>query len=515
VIIKACNWLRFLLKLKKSSIKKRYLAMKIRSLKTVYGILVFLLLAGPVSTVHATTLTPASGTTLAATTINVAYTSATLTAGGCTGGTYTWTATGLPAGLNLNNTTGTTNTIKGTPTASGSFTINVTVTHTGCAPNSVTNTYYLTVNTAVTLTPGSGTRTTIAPSAITNVAYTSTTIFTAGGGTPPYTWTTPTALPAGLSLSSTTGNNIYITGTTAVGAGNKNFSIRVTDSAGADVQYNYRVTVVATGCDFVSGVSTGDISFGNIDPSTTGTIYGTITTGVQFTCSSALAYTITVSPASGWQLTSGSNTMAYTLGVALGGTYGTTAVNVFPASSSNIVQGQFESTPAGSYSNASTITVTISWTGGSIVASLPVGSVTGTVISTCGSLVNGAFSTLSISPSNNANQSFAVATPATVSCTKNTSTTSITASSLYGSSHTTPVSCTGSLLTGFTMQEPVSGDTINYSFQCNASITGLGFGSSTNVPLGIGATVLAADVISANYASGKTYADTVTMTINY
>jgi hypothetical protein len=210
--------------------------------------------------------------------------------------------------------------------------------------------------------------------------------------------------------------------------------------------------------------------------------------------------------------------MAYTLVTASNGTYGTTAVNVFPASSSNIVQGQFESAPAGSYSNASTITVTISWTGvsgGSIVASLPVGSVTGTIISTCGSLVNGAFSTLSINPSNNANQSFAVATPATVSCTKNISTTSITASSLYGSSHTTPVSCNGSLQTGFTMQEPVSGDTINYSFQCNASITGLGFGGSTNVPLGIGATVLAADVISANYANGKTYADTVTMTINY
>ena len=126
--------------------------MKIRSLKTVYGILLsLLLLAG---TVHATTLTPASGTTLAAATINRAYTSATFTAGGCTGGTYNWTATGLPAGLSLNNTTGTTDTIHGTPTASGLFTINVTVTHTGCAPNSVTNTYYLTVNPALTLTPG-------------------------------------------------------------------------------------------------------------------------------------------------------------------------------------------------------------------------------------------------------------------------------------------------------------------------------------------------------------------------
>ena len=103
---------------------------------------------------------------LAAATINRAYTSATFTAGGCTGGTYNWTATGLPAGLNLNNTTGTTDYIRGTPTASGSFTISVTVTHTGCAPNSVTNTYYLTVNPALALTPVTIIPAVIGPNAI-------------------------------------------------------------------------------------------------------------------------------------------------------------------------------------------------------------------------------------------------------------------------------------------------------------------------------------------------------------
>ncbi|MGP8153689.1 MAG: hypothetical protein ACLQBQ_06035 [Smithella sp.] len=322
------------------------------------------------------------------------------------------------------------------------------------------------------------------------------------------TWTS--SYPAGylgLTFNTTTGTlSGTPTGTVT------NYSFTVSNGGATNTYY---LTITTTGCSFVGGAYSGSISFGNIDPSTAGTVYGTITTGVQFTCSSALGYTITVSPASGWLLTSGSNTMAYTLGVASSGTYGGTAVNVFPSSNSNIVQGQYANAPAGSYSNASAITVTISWAGGSIVASLPIGSVTGTIISTCGSIVNGAFSTLSINPSNNVNQSFAVSTPATVSCTKNISTTSITASSLYGASHTTPVSCTGSLLTGFTMKEPVSGDTINYSFQCNASITGLGFGSSTNVSLGIGAAVLAADVMTANYAAGAQYSDTITLTINY
>ena len=468
--------------------------MKIRSLKTVYGILLsLLLLAG---TVHATTLSPASGTTLAATTINRAYTSTTFTAGGCTGGTYNWTATGLPAGLSLNNTTGTTNTIHGTPTASGLFTINVTVTHTGCAPNSVTNTYYLTVNPALTLTPGSGTRTTIAPSAITNVAYTSTTIFTVGGGTPPYTWTTPTNLPAGLALSSTSGNNIQVVGTTTAGAGNKNFSVRVTDSAGATVQYNYSVTVVASGCDFVNGISTGSISFGSIDPTAGGTIYGTVTTGVQFTCSSALAYTITVSPASGWQMTSGSNTVTYTLGVASSGTYGATAVNVFPSSSTNMIQGQYVNAPAGIYSNTA-ISVTISWTGGSIVASLPSGSVNGTVLTACLVTGNATLSFGTLDAATNAGGATATVTPLSIMCTMGDA---ITVTNNGGLNYSgTPRMISGT-------------NYVPYNFSSAGSLTGAGGTTNIGGNLALGGSINAGALD--NIPSG-TYSDTITLTINY
>jgi spore coat protein U-like protein len=463
--------------------------MKIRNLKTVYGILLsLLLLAG---TVHATTLTPASGITLAAATINRAYTSVTLTAGGCIGGTYNWTAAGLPAGLTLNSTTGTTNTIHGTPTASGSFTINVTVTHTGCAPNSVTNTYYLTVNPALALTPA--TNTAVSPNAIRNVAYTSTTIFTASGGTQPYTWTTPTNLPAGLSLSATSGNNIYITGTPTAAAGTYTFRVRVTEYNGSRVTNTYTITISNTGCDFVNGVSTGSISFGNIDPTAGGTIYGTVTTGVQFTCSSALAYTIIVSPASGWQMTSGSNTITYTLGVASNGTYGTTAVNVFPSSSTNMIQGQYVNAPAGIYSNTA-ISVTISWSGGSIVAS---GSVSGTVLKAC--LVTGS-ATLSfgtLDAATNAGGATATGTPLSIMCTMGDVIT---------------VTNNGGLNYSGTPQMISGTNYVPYNFSSASSLTGAGGTTNIGGNLALGGTISAGALD--NVPSG-TYSDTITLTINY
>ena len=77
-------------------------------------------------------------TSLPTATVGAAYTT-TLTA---TGGTtpYTWTASGLPAGLNLGTSTGT---ISGTPSLAGSYTPTVTVTdHTGA---STQNTFTLTL----------------------------------------------------------------------------------------------------------------------------------------------------------------------------------------------------------------------------------------------------------------------------------------------------------------------------------------------------------------------------------
>jgi uncharacterized repeat protein (TIGR01451 family) len=82
-------------------------------------------------------------TSLPSGTVGVAYTTTTLNA---TGGTtpYTWTVTGLPAGL----TATTAGVISGTPTASGTFTVNAKVTDSSTPQQSATATLTLTVSTS-------------------------------------------------------------------------------------------------------------------------------------------------------------------------------------------------------------------------------------------------------------------------------------------------------------------------------------------------------------------------------
>ena len=162
---------------------------------------------------------------------------------------------------------------------------------------------------------------------------------------------------------------------------------------------------------------------------------------------------------------------------------------------------------------AAVIATVVVMAGGAFAA--PTVDVQATVQSKCGSPVNGAFSVLSIDPALGADQPFTVSTPATIKCTKNRTTISITAASLYGTTNATPATCDGTLLTGFTMQGASAAEKINYSFKCDASIVGQGFGAVSDVSLGIGASVLNADAASADYNGGGTYNDTVTLTVNY
>lgn len=126
--------------------------MNLQNLARTFRILFFLLMMSWLgTTVHATTLTPANGTTFTAANQFLTYTSANLRAGGCIllPATYTWSTSGLPAGLNLSSTTGTNNTFTGTPTVSGTYTFTVRVTgrdFIGFSCGSVINTYYITVN---------------------------------------------------------------------------------------------------------------------------------------------------------------------------------------------------------------------------------------------------------------------------------------------------------------------------------------------------------------------------------
>jgi uncharacterized protein (TIGR03437 family) len=158
--------------------------------------------------------------------VGLAY-SQTLTATGGTGTYSTWTVSSgsLPAGLTLNATTGaitgTPMTATGTPTPTFSVTVKDSAGSTS-PPESL----------SIAITAGVTVTTTSLPNGTAGVAYSQT--LAATGGTPPYSnWTVSSgSLPAGLSLSASTGA-ISGTPTTATVTPTPSFNVTVKDSAGA------------------------------------------------------------------------------------------------------------------------------------------------------------------------------------------------------------------------------------------------------------------------------------------
>jgi Putative Ig domain/PKD domain len=147
--------------------------------------------------------------------VGVAYPGATVTATGGTG-PYTFTATGLPAGLSISAA----GQITGTPSGpGGTSTAAITVTDS-------TNPTHLsaTANLPITIIPALAITTTTLPGGIVGVVYTAPPV-AATGGTLPYTFTA-TGLPAGLSISAAGA----ITGTPSGPAGTSTATITVTDS---------------------------------------------------------------------------------------------------------------------------------------------------------------------------------------------------------------------------------------------------------------------------------------------
>lgn len=145
-----------------------------------------------------------------------------------------WAATGLPAGLTLNTTTGV---ISGTPTAAaGTYPVAITVTDSASLTSVVK-----TVN-VVVVTPSAVTTATpvqlVAGAPITPIQQTYTLSPTA---TLPVTgaWTA-TGLPAGLSINASTG---AITGTATIG-GAYNVVVSMTDSLGVKVSKTVRLNII-------------------------------------------------------------------------------------------------------------------------------------------------------------------------------------------------------------------------------------------------------------------------------
>jgi sugar lactone lactonase YvrE len=216
----------------------------------------------------------------------------------------------LPAGIALSPTTGQ---VTGLPTNPVSAT-NYTVTVTDGIGATASKIFSLAVNGSVTAS------TALATTTLTeNHANPSFVPVTGGGGTTPYAYTISPALPAGLSLSSTTG---AITGAPSVTSAAMSYTVTVTDANGATAQANFSLTVntavtatqavamtslkvhqLATAFTPVTGGGgTGLLGY-SVSPSlpaglsvdsTTGTISGTPTV-----TQAATPYTVTVADANG------------------------------------------------------------------------------------------------------------------------------------------------------------------------------------------------------------------------
>ena len=151
-----------------------------------------------------------------------------LSASGGTG-TYTWTTSGtLPGGLAVGTSTGL---LSGTPTSAGTFNFTVTVTDSAGEP--------ATQATSVTVVAGPSLGFASPPAGEVGVAYSDQ--LTQAGGTGPFTWAVSAgSLPAGLSLSASTGL-ISGTPTAAVSA---SFTIGLTDGDNQVVTQASSISVV-------------------------------------------------------------------------------------------------------------------------------------------------------------------------------------------------------------------------------------------------------------------------------
>jgi len=172
------------------------------------------------------------------------------------GQTLTYSATGLPAGLSISSSTGL---ISGTPTTAGSNSVTVTAKDTTGATGSASFTWTInsstTGNTVTVTNPGSQTGT-VGTAASLQISATDS----ASGQTLTYS---ATGLPAGLSISSTTG---LITGTPTTAAANS-VTVTAKDTTGATGSASFTWTIsAASSCASQQLLTNGGFETGSISP---------------------------------------------------------------------------------------------------------------------------------------------------------------------------------------------------------------------------------------------------------
>jgi Putative Ig domain/Ricin-type beta-trefoil lectin domain-like len=181
--------------------------------------------SAPVDTVTVTNPGNQTGTVGTAASLQIQATSS-------GGHTLTYSASGLPAGLSISSTTGL---ISGTPTTAGTSSVTVTATDSTGASGSATFTWTVSAaaNKVTVTNPGSQTGTVGTAASLQIQASDS-----ASGQTLTYS---ATGLPAGLSISSTTG---LISGTPTT-AGTSSVTVTATDTTGASGSTTFTWTISA------------------------------------------------------------------------------------------------------------------------------------------------------------------------------------------------------------------------------------------------------------------------------